>query len=137
VLYAARPDVAAIVHTHSMYATALSILRQDLPALHYMIAAAGTDVIPCAPYATFGTAELADVVARSLGAGQACLMANHGQIAVGRDLAHALSVARDVETLAELSHLAQQIGRPVVLSRAEMDAVRERYREHGQPGRKP
>src|SRR5205814_5128224 len=77
-IYRGRPDVGAVVHTHSPFATALSCLRRPIPAFHYMVAKAGGDDIPCARYATYGTAGLSRNALAALGAGRrACLLANH------------------------------------------------------------
>ena len=114
-ILAARPDVAAVVHTHSLFCTTLSCLRRPIPAIHYMVALAGTDQIPCAEYATFGSAELAGNVVHALGGGLACLMANHGMVALGASLPAALRLAAEVETLAAQYWHAAQLGTPVVL----------------------
>jgi L-fuculose-phosphate aldolase len=135
-LYAARADAGAIVHTHSLYCTTLACLRQPIPAVHYMVVLAGSDHIPCADYATFGTAELAAEVARALGTGRACLMANHGMVALGPTLADALRLAAEVETLASQYWHAAAIGRPVVLDGPELSRVRARFATYGQPKRR-
>jgi L-fuculose-phosphate aldolase len=139
-LYAARPDVAAIVHTHSLFCTTVSCLRRPIPAIHYMVVRAGGDDIPCADYATFGTAELAASVIRALGRGRACLMANHGMVALGDNLGHALQLAAEVETLAaQYWHAAQltHLGPPHVLAHDELDRVRAQFAGYGQPRRGP
>lgn len=131
-ILAARPDVHAIVHTHSLFCTSVSCLRRPIPAIHYMVVLAGSDEIPCADYATFGTAELAASVVRALGRGRACLMANHGMVALGDSLAAALRLAADVETLAAQYWHAAQIGQPHVLPRDELDRVRAQLASYGQ-----
>jgi len=131
-ILAARPDVHAIVHTHSLFCTSVSCLRRPIPAIHYMIVLAGSDEIPCADYATFGTAELAASVVRALGRGRACLMANHGMVALGDSLAAALRLAADVETLAAQYWHAAQLGQPHVLPRDELDRVRAQLASYGQ-----
>jgi Ribulose-5-phosphate 4-epimerase and related epimerases and aldolases len=95
-----RPEIGAVVHTHSMFATTLSCLGLEIPALHYMIAATGADRIPCAPYATYGTQETADNAVKALKGRNACLLANHGMIVVGPNLKKAMWLAVEVETLA-------------------------------------
>lgn len=130
-ILAARPDVGAIVHTHSVHATALACLRRDIPAFHYMVAAAGGDTIRCARYATFGSQELSDHALAALDGRRACLLANHGVIAVGRDLDAALALAVEVETLARQYLLALQTGKPAVLSAAEMRRVVEKFKSYG------
>jgi L-fuculose-phosphate aldolase len=132
-LFVARPEAAAIVHTHSLFCTSIACLRRPIPAIHYMVALAGSDHIPCAEYATYGSAELAAVVVRALGAGDACLMANHGMVALGASLDAALRLAVEVETLASQYWHASAIGTPHVLDRAEITRVRERFARHGQP----
>ena len=132
-IYAARPEVGAIVHAHSPFATTLACLGRDIPAFHYMIAVAGGNDIRCAPYATFGTQELSDHALRALEARKACLLANHGMIAVGGSLAEALALAIEVEALAEQYWRALQIGAPNLLPDAEMDVVLEKFRTYGQP----
>jgi L-fuculose-phosphate aldolase len=128
----ARPDVTAIVHTHSMFCTTLSMLRRAIPAVHYMVVLAGSDEIPCAEYATFGSAELALNAVTALRGGAACLLANHGMVALGSTLAQALRLAAEVETLAAQYWHAAQLGTPHVLDGAELQRVRARFAEIGQ-----
>lgn len=128
----ARPDVEAIVHTHSLFCTTISTLRRDIPAIHYMVVLAGADAIPCAEYATFGSAQLALNAVTALRGGNACLLANHGMVALGSSLAQALRLAAEVETLASQYWHAAQIGAPHVLDHDELDRVRARFREYGQ-----
>ncbi|HVV85332.1 MAG TPA: class II aldolase/adducin family protein [Kofleriaceae bacterium] len=135
-LLAARPGVEAIVHTHSLYCTSIACLRRSIPAVHYMIALAGTDEIPCADYATYGSAELAANVLRALGTGDACLMANHGMVALGRTLDAALRLAAEVETLAGQYWHASAIGTPHVLPADELARVRAKFATHGQKKRR-
>jgi len=127
-----RPDVQAIVHTHSLFCTTMSMLRRSIPAVHYMVVLAGSDEIPCAQYATFGSAELALEAVKALRGGSACLMANHGMVAVGATLAGALRLAAEVETLAAQYWHAAQLGEPHVLDRDELLKVRGRFAEYGQ-----
>ncbi|HEY0254320.1 MAG TPA: class II aldolase/adducin family protein, partial [Kofleriaceae bacterium] len=88
-----RQDIQAIVHTHSLFCTTLSMLRREIPAVHYMVVLSGSDAIPCAEYATFGSAKLALNAVEALGGGNACLLANHGMVALGSTLAGALRLA--------------------------------------------
>lgn len=133
-LYRTRPDIRAVVHCHSRFATILSCTRRGIPALHYMIALTSGHEIPCAPYETFGTQALSHAVVRTLGHGKACLMANHGQIALGHSLDEALRIAEEVERLAHLYWAALAIGGPVVLTEAEMADVAARFLSgYGQP----
>jgi L-fuculose-phosphate aldolase len=132
-IYARRPEAGAIVHAHSPFATSLACLGRDIPAFHYMIAVAGGKNIRCAAYATFGTQELSDRALDALEGRRACLLANHGMIAVGASLATALALAVEVEALAEQYWRALQIGAPNLLPDAEMDVVLEKFRTYGQP----
>ena len=131
--YRAKPRARAVVHAHSMYCTAFAILGQPLRAVHYMIASAGTDVIPCAPYRTFGTVELAEAAVEACGESDAVLLANHGLVACGADLERAYALACDMEFLAELQYRAMCIGDPNVLSHQQMAEVLERFQTYGQP----
>jgi L-fuculose-phosphate aldolase len=130
----ARPDIGAVVHTHSLYATTVAILGRPIPAVHYVIAALDTDTVPIVPYSTYGTGALADGICAAVGSGgKAALLANHGALALGRDLPEAATGAELLEFLATVYHHALAVGEPVVLPDAEIDLVRERYRHHGQP----
>jgi L-fuculose-phosphate aldolase len=131
-IYASRSDADAIVHAHSPFATTLACLGRDIPAFHYMIAVAGGKDIRCAPYATFGTQALSDHALAALEARKACLLANHGMIAIGATLAAALALAVEVEALAEQYWRALQIGAPNLLSDAEMDVVLAKFQSYGQ-----
>jgi L-fuculose-phosphate aldolase len=135
-ILAARGDVHAIVHTHSLFCTALSMLRRPLPAVHYSIVLANSDEVPCAEYATFGSAELASNVVAVLRGGNACLMANHGMVALGATLPAALRLAAEIETLASQYWHACQLGSPHVLDGAELARVRARFAEYGQRKRR-
>jgi L-fuculose-phosphate aldolase len=132
-LYAARPDVQAIVHTHAPFATSLACMQRGIPAFHYMVAVAGGNDIRCAPYATFGTQALSDRAVAALDGRDACLLAHHGMIAVGRSLERALALAVEVETLAEMYWRALQLGEPALLPDREMALVLEQFRTYGQP----
>ena len=127
----ARPEAGAVVHCHAMFCTTLSCLRRPIPAFHYMIAVAGGDSIRCAGYATFGTAALSAEALQALENRTACLLANHGMVAIGRDLAKALALAVEVETLAAQYWRALQIGKPVILPDEEMQVVLEKFRGYG------
>jgi len=131
-LYAARAEAGAIVHAHAPFATALACLRADIPPFHYMIARFGGGSVRCAAYATFGTQALSDAALAALAGRCACLLANHGLLVFGRDLRHALDLAVEFESLCEQYWRALQIGRPVLLSDAEMEIVLEKFRTYGQ-----
>ena len=128
-----RPDVGAIVHTHSPRATALACTGRGIPAFHYMVAIAGGSDIRCAPYHTFGTQELSDAALAALRDRKACLLANHGVIATGADLASAMRLAGEVENLALQYSVALTLGEIRVLDDAEMSRVIEKFRTYGQP----
>ncbi|MDX2204734.1 MAG: L-fuculose-phosphate aldolase [Hyphomicrobiaceae bacterium] len=128
----ARPDLNAVVHTHSTHATALSILGRDIPAIHYVIAAAGGATIRCAPYEIFGSQALADRVVKALEGRRACLMAHHGVIAADSSIARALALAVTVEELAEQYLLCLRLGEPPVLSEAQIADVLEKFKTYGQ-----
>ena len=131
----ARPEVGAVVHTHSTYATTLAICGQEIPAVHYMIAAAGGPTIRVAPYATYGTEELSRHALEALEGRSACLLANHGVIAIGPSLQRALWLAGEVETLAKQYLLARSLGTPSVLPDDEIAVVVEKFKSYG-PGAK-
>jgi L-fuculose-phosphate aldolase len=120
-LYVTREDVRAVVHTHSPHATALACTRRGIPAFHYMVAVAGGHDIPCTEYAPFGSGELACHAAGALLKRNACLLANHGMVAVGESVEAALSLAFEVETLAQQYVLALQAGEPVLLTDEQMN----------------
>ncbi len=131
-IYRAKAEANAIVHCHSPCATSLACARKPIPAFHYMVAIAGGKDIPLAPYATFGTPELARVVVETLGRSKACLMANHGQIATGATLEAALDLAREVETLSRQYLDVLTLGEVHVLDDAEMERVLAKFATYGQ-----
>ncbi|MGM0633061.1 MAG: class II aldolase/adducin family protein [Pseudomonadota bacterium] len=132
-IYRNRPDVGAVVHLHSPWATSLACMHRAIPAFHYMVAVAGGEDIPCVPYATFGTDALAAHVTDGLRERQACLLANHGQIAVGGDLGAAMELAAEVENLARCYGQILGMGEPVLLSREQMAEVLEKFGGYGKP----
>jgi L-fuculose-phosphate aldolase len=127
-----RRDVGAIVHTHSPRATALACTGRGIPAFHYMVAVAGGRDIRCAPYYAFGTQELSGAALAALKDRKACLLANHGVIATGTDLADAISLADEVENLALQYCAALSVGEVRILEDAEMSRVVEKFRTYGQ-----
>ncbi|MGE0767984.1 MAG: class II aldolase/adducin family protein [Hyphomicrobiaceae bacterium] len=131
-VYAARTDVSAVVHTHSLHATVLACAHREIPAFHYMVAVAGGKNIPLVPYATFGTEALSRHVVKGLKKRNACLMANHGQIAVGASCAAALELAGEVELLAEQYARVLSIGKAKLLDGDEMERVVELFADYGQ-----
>jgi L-fuculose-phosphate aldolase len=131
----ARPEIGAVLHAHPPYGTALACLRRDIPAFHYMIAVAGGADIRCADYATFGTPDLAACAVAALVDRTACLLANHGTVALGDTPAHALDRAIEVEALAEMYCHALAAGEPVLLGDAEIAAVMQAFRGYGRARR--
>lgn len=136
-IYKARADVNAVVHVHSAYATGLSCTRKAIPAFHYMIAIAGGDSIPCAEYATFGTVELSKNIIDALVERDACLMANHGMVAVGSSITNAYALAHGVESLAQRYCISLQAGEPVLLDTKEMKKILNKFADYGKqdPGK--
>lgn len=129
--YRQRADRHGVVHSHSLNATALACAHKHIPAFHYMVAVAGGKDIPCVPYATFGTEDLARYVADGLTQRDACLMANHGQIAIGPTLDAALELAFEVETLAAQYVAVLGLGAVHLLSDDEMTDMVERFESYG------
>ncbi len=126
-----KPEINAIIHTHSMFATTLACLHKDIPPFHYMIAIAGGDTIRCADYALFGSQALSDHALAALIERKACLLANHGMIVLGRDLDDALAVTLEVENLCEQYWRTLQVGAPHLLTEAEMHAVFQQFKGYG------
>ncbi len=134
-IYRERPDAGAVVHSHPTYGTALACLNWTIPAFHYMIAVAGGTNIRCAGYATFGTEELAREMLDALDGRDACLLANHGTICLGRSVERALWLAVEVESLARQYWHARMAGEPVILSDDEMRRVLARFDSYGKQNR--
>jgi len=130
-IYEKRAEVGAVVHTHAPHATSLACLRRSIPAFHYEVAVAGGADIRCADYATFGTQELSDHAISALDGRRACLLANHGVVAIGTDLDDAFAMAEKVEALARLYWQALQVGEPVLLDEVEMSRVLEKFKTYG------
>ncbi len=130
-IFVARAEIGAVVHTHSRYATTLACLQREIPAFHYMIARAGGDSVRCTPYAIFGSQALSDLALQALENRKACLLGNHGLIALGFDLADALAMAVEVESLCEQYWSALQLGEPKLLSGRQMQAVLEKFKDYG------
>ena len=127
----AKPEVGAVVHAHPIYCTIIAIMNMKIPAIHYMIAAAGGNDIPCAPYAQYGTAALSEAAVAALQDRRACLLAHHGLIATGPHLAKALWLAVEVEVLAKQYHGCLQLGTPPLLSDEEIDSLLKRWGQYG------
>ena len=131
-LYASRPEVGAVLHAHSPFAVSLACLRRAIPPFHYMIARFGGDTIRCADYAIFGSPELSTAAMLAMRKRKGCLLANHGLLVAGRDLADAFALAVELEELCEQYWRTCQLGEPVLLSAAEMAAVLEKFQSYGQ-----
>jgi L-fuculose-phosphate aldolase len=132
-----RPDVNAVVHCHSRHATILACAGLEIPSMHYMVAMAGGSSVPLAPYATFGSSELAESVVEALAGRGAALMANHGQIALGPTLSRALAIAEEVEEQAAVYWGTLAIGGPKLLDAGEMTRVLELFKTYGQQVTEP
>ncbi len=126
-IFQARPEVNAIVHTHGKAVMTIACLQKDVPPFHYMIGVTGGDTIRCAPYRTFATQDLSDVALEALEGRKACLLANHGQIAVGGNLKQALSMAMEVETLCDVYWRTLVAGGAVVLNEQHMDEALAKF----------
>lgn len=130
--YRARPEVRAVVHTHSTYATVLACLRRALPPVHYLIGYAG-GTVPCIPYYPFGSEALAQAAAAGLADSNAVLLGGHGLLSVGPDIAYAFSVAEETEFVAELYWRTELLGGGVLLDDVQMEDVLARFQAYGQP----
>ncbi len=129
-VYKNRPDVDTVVHAHSVYCTTIACLREDLPAVDYMIAVAGKEV-KCAEYATFGTKELAVNAVKALGNNRAVLLANHGVLTCGNGLKESFNILEEVEYVAELYYRSRCIGKPVILDDEEMSRMLVKFETYG------
>ncbi|HMO44644.1 MAG TPA: class II aldolase/adducin family protein [Rubrivivax sp.] len=132
---ARRADVQAVVHTHSVHATALACLQRELPPFHYMVAVCGAERVPCTPYHAFGSDALAAAVAQALSDRNACLMAHHGLVAAGAALAQAMKIAVEIEALCEVYLKALAVAEPAHLSAAQMAEVLRRFSRYGRARR--
>ena len=130
-LLAALPDAHAVVHAHASFAASLACLpavqRDGIPAFHYMVAVAGGDDIRCARYETFGSQALSDAVLEAMRERRACLMSNHGMIAIATGLDAAMALALEVEALCRMYWQALLAGTPTILDAAQMREVRARF----------
>jgi L-fuculose-phosphate aldolase len=133
-IYRKRPEVSAVIHTHSGFSTTLACLGRDIPAFHYMIALFGGNDIRCCDYATYGTQELSDLVVKALDGRSAALMGNHGLIVLGPSLQRTLALTIEAETLAMMYWRALQLAPPRLLSDDEVALVREKFATYGYGG---
>ena len=131
-LYGDRPEIGAVVHVHSSFATTMACMGKDIPPFHYMLAVAGGKSIRCTPYFTFGSSELSDAVQVAMKDRNACLLGNHGLLAAGPDLPHALAMAVEVEELCKIYWQTLQLGGGNLLSDVQMDEVLEKFKSYGQ-----
>lgn len=131
IFYKNRYDIDAIIHTHSTYATTIACLNWELPPVHYMIALAGVNV-RCAKYATYGSKELAENVFKAMEDRNAVLLANHGMLAGGKDLANVFNITEEIEYCAELYYRSKAIGEPVILSENEIIKMIDKFKTYGQ-----
>lgn len=136
-VYQARPEAGAVVHGHPAYATVLAIQGLEIPALHYMIAAAGGAPIRCAPYHTYGTAALSAAAVEALEGRKACLLEHHGLLAFEHNLDKAMWLAGEVETLAQQMVMCLSLGGPRVLPAAEIAVVVDKFSRYGLKSRTP
>ena len=125
ILYRNREDVNAVIHTHPVYTTVLACLRQDLPAIDYMIAVTGATKVKCAEYASYGTKELAENAYKAMGSSLAVILANHGLTTAGKDIANAFNITVQVEYISNLYIKARNIGEPIILPDNEMNSMLE------------
>jgi L-fuculose-phosphate aldolase len=133
-VHRARPDVGAVVHTHSLNASTLAVLRRPIPAIHYVIASFGVSEIPVVPYETYGSEALASQLEHVVQTGaKGALLANHGAVVLDATLEQAATLASLLEFLATIYVRALAIGQPCVLPADEIERVIERYKTHGQP----
>lgn len=130
-IFVKRPEAHAVVHVHSTYAAAMACLRRDIPAFHYMIGVAGGNSIRVAEYQEYGTEELSVAMLKAMQGRSACLLANHGQICFGPSLDKALWLAVEVEALCHQFWAASMIGKPVLMTDAEMASVLKRFPTYG------
>jgi len=129
-IYLNKNDAKAVVHAHSVHATAVSAHGLDVPAFHYMIALVGGEDIRCAKYATFGTRELSDNIIKALENRKGCLMENHGQVTFGNNLEEAFELAKEIENICHQYINTIKIGEPKILSSSEMDKILEKVKNY-------
>ena len=132
ILYRNREDVNAVIHTHPVYTTVLACLREDLPAIDYMIAVTGATKVKCAEYASYGTKELAENAYKAMESSLAVILANHGLTTAGKDIANAFNITVQVEYISNLYIKAKNIGEPIILPDDEMNSMLERFKTYGQ-----
>lgn len=135
-IYRIKPEMRAVVHTHSTFCTTLACLNQPLEAVHYVLADAGVSRVPIAPYRTYGTPELAEAVENTIGKSKAVLLANHGMLACGETLSSAFGLASTCEWVAEIQWRCRCAGEPNILSEKQIEVVRDHFKSYGQTDEK-
>jgi len=135
-VYRTRPELQAVVHTHSTHATALACLDRPLPAVHYMVAVAGGDDVPLVPYFTFGSEQLSQAVGAAMAGRDACLLAHHGLVAAGVNMGRAMKVVQEIESLCEVYLKALAVAEPVLLSAEQMAEVITKFKAYGKTARR-
>jgi L-fuculose-phosphate aldolase len=128
-IYQKHEKAEAVVHTHSDYCVALSCQNQPLPGFHYLVGSFGGNDVPCVPYSTFGTEQLAEDAAAALTDRTACLLGNHGMICRARNLKSAVDLAHRLEIMCRQYVLARQLGEPSRLTDAQWDEFFDRARQ--------
>ncbi|MBC1385493.1 L-fuculose-phosphate aldolase [Listeria innocua] len=131
ILYEQRKDIDCVIHAHTLYSTAMAVLRQPLPASHYMIAVAGKNV-RCAEYASFGTEELAENAFEAMKNRKAVLLANHGVLTGGNTMTEAFAVLEELEYCSKVHLIASSAGTPTIMTDEEMENMAERFKTYGQ-----
>lgn len=129
IFYLKRKGINAVVHTHSNFATAISCMNLSIPPLHYLVAYSGKEV-PCTPYVQFGSWELAETTYNTMQDNYACLLGNHGLLAVGNKIQYAFDVAQQIEFVSELYYKTLSIGTPKLLSDAQISSVLEVFKTY-------
>lgn len=129
--YRTRKDIDAVIHAHTIYASILACLREELPATHYMIAVAGPTV-RCAQYATYGSHDLAINASKAMEDRKAVILANHGILAGANDLLNAFNIIEEIEYCSEIYTKARSIGSPIILPQEEMSLMAEKFKTYGQ-----
>lgn len=129
-IYKNFKDAGAVVHCHSPYATALSILNEDLPASNYLVAVGGGKDVKCTEYRSFGTKDIALEAIKALKDRTACLLANHGQITYSTTIESAFSIASTVEECAMTYMIARSAGAPKILSDDEMEFMVKKFKTY-------
>ncbi len=127
-----RQDADAVTHCHSRHATILACCGRAIEPLHYMILVSHSMRVEVAPYATFGTEALANAVVATMGEGSACLMANHGQVTIGKTWQQALAIAEEVEEQAAVAYGALLLGGGNRLSGAQLAESVTQFLSYGQ-----